>query len=369
MDYGEMARMMSNATGMDLENAYHKVIGSSFMANVRTIRNVHDLDGALNKSPLQPIPKSCLPGVSAKEFVDMAAKTFGMDRSAALDTFARETGRDLESVVHEVSCPDLKPINGVPSSPFPLGTLSASRAPCGTWHLERMSGYCKADNQSNLAKVNDSDLKTSERESALRELIESQALEELHDLLNNTDRGNSWRQKALDALCDTARRGSSLAIDLLNRVVNNTDRGNSWRQQALDSLCEAANVSPEAVDILYGIFNNTDRGNSWREQALRAVIRLERLDLFEKIINNTDRGNSWREEVVVALCNMANRSSEAADCLYRLVNNTDRGESWRHMALRALIDGGCRDHLRRIAQNTDRCANWRREAREALGGE
>ena len=155
MDYGEMARMMSNATGMDLENAYHKVIGSSFMANVRTIRNVHDLDGALNKSPLQPIPKSCLLGVSAKEFVDMATKTFGMDRSTALDTFARQTGRDLESVVHEASCPDLKTINGVPSSPsrFPLGTLSAPRVPCGTWHLERMSGYCKAALLSKTALI------------------------------------------------------------------------------------------------------------------------------------------------------------------------------------------------------------------------
>lgn len=101
MNLSEMAQMMSNATGMDLENAYGKV----FAANLPPpIRNFDDLRQRLNTDPLKPMRVPGAP-VSVKEFVDMATKNFGMDRSEAIESFARQTGRDLESVANEANAP------------------------------------------------------------------------------------------------------------------------------------------------------------------------------------------------------------------------------------------------------------------------
>jgi len=340
MDFSEMARMMSNATGMDLESAYGKVFSAHLPP---PIRNFDDLRQRLDSGPLKPIPKTCLPGVSAKEFVDMATKNFGMDRPSAMAAFAHETGRDLESVVHEASAPDMKQFNGTftppstrpwASPPAGVGTRfpSACAAPLGTWRTTGQSYASSEADRELLARVQNTDLSDSKREGALRELIEHGAVDELYTLVNDTDRCDSWRKRSLDALCREACRSGA------------------------------------ALDCLYRLVNNTDRCDSWRHEALRTVIRSGRVDQLERLVNNTDRCDSWRKECLDALCRMAS-SYDVAECLLRIVNNTDRCDSWRHQALRALIDGGCRSQLREIADNTDRCSSWRREARDALGGE
>ena len=348
MDFnGDMARMMSNAMGMDLENAYGKVFSAHLPP---PIRNFDDLRQRMDTGPLKPVSR--VPGapISAKEFIDMATKNFGMDRSSAMAAFAHETGRDLESVIQEASSPDLKPLNGTFSPPStrpwaspaegvgahspractaPFGTFSPPR---GTWRTSDVSSGSSEADRELLARVQNTDLSDSKREGALRELIEHGAVDELYTLVNDTDR------------CD------------------------SWRKQALDTLCEVSESSSAALERLYQLVNNADRCDSWRYQALRRVIESGRFDLLERLVNNTDRCDSWRAECLGALCEMAS-SYEVAECLLRIVNNTDRCDSWRHQALRALIDGGCRSQLREIADNTDRCSSWRREAREALGEE
>lgn len=64
MDCLKMAQMMSNVTGMDLEGAYHKVS----MAQVRE---------NMGKPAKIEMIRCAEEPVSAKEFVDVATKTFG----------------------------------------------------------------------------------------------------------------------------------------------------------------------------------------------------------------------------------------------------------------------------------------------------
>jgi len=381
----QMAQMMSNATGLDLENTCSNILGARIQANNRTIRNIDDLNAALNKSPFQPLSKSCLPGVSAKDFVDMATKNFGMNSSEATAVFARETGRDLESVVYELSGPDINPINGTFSAPpmtslgrssasfagrptrtneSPIGAFLPPQARGGTLQTTVHSYASSEADRELLARVQNVDLSDSNREEALRELIDHNAVEELHVLVNDADRCDTWRKRSLDALCREAGR-SDAALRCLDRLVNNPDRCDSWRKQALNTLCEVSQSSSTALELLYRLVNNADRCDSWRSQSLKAVIRSERIDLLENLVNNPDRCDSWRKECLDALCENTS-SREVAESLLRLVNNMDRCDSWRHQALQALIAGRCRNQLREIADNTERCSSWRREAREAL---
>lgn len=100
----QMAQMISNATGMDLEGAYHKI-------NMAQVRENMGKPAKIEMVHCAEEP------VSAKEFVDVVTKTFGIDRSSAISSYSRQTGCDWEGVFHEANRVELKPVKGTFTPP------------------------------------------------------------------------------------------------------------------------------------------------------------------------------------------------------------------------------------------------------------
>jgi hypothetical protein len=314
----QMAQMLSNATGLDLENTCSNILGARIRANNRTIRNADDLNAALNKSPFQPLSKSCLPGVSAKDFVDMATKNFGMTSSEATAVFARETGRDLESVAHEVSCPDLKPFNGVFSAPSmtslgrpseafaghptranesPVGTFLPPQTNCGARRHDVDGTYLMRTVMEN-ATSGDSTLRRARRD-ALQQLGEggcSRELVKIVEQLVTSGDGDArdTRRKALEMVGPDAADG--LFRIVMDYITSGDGDARETRRTALRKLGEYGCTEK----LLYIIRNYVTSGDGDARESRRAALDMLRAnatdDLSRIVMDYATSGDSDARE-------------------------------------------------------------------------
>jgi hypothetical protein len=120
-------------------------------------------------------------------------------------------------------------------------------------------------NSDLLETVRNTHASTSDRVETLEQLIRNGAEDELSEIVNDRERYDEWRRRALGALCDFGRH-SRRAADLLYDLVNNRERYDDWRHQALRAL-----IAGGHTELLTRIADNRDRYDNWREEARRAI--------------------------------------------------------------------------------------------------
>lgn len=316
----QMAEMISRETGMDVENAYHKIA----MSNLRPVNNIDDLSGRSAKPPAIPVPRLSEEPVGVKEFVDTANRVFGVERSSAISAYSRETGRDLEGVFHEA--------NSIVTKPFTV----------------------LANGSSFSADVDPPSFRPERRFDSRGRSIDG--AEWFGTVMKYAWSGNSdERRSRRDALNALGRGGC--ASELYNIVVQLITSGDSdareTRRAALDMLGRDAVVELERIVLDYATSGDSDARET-RRKALEKLGEYGYTEGLTRIVEQliTSGDSDARETRRAALGFLR---SDAADWLYRTVlsyatsGDSDAQET-RRKALQKLGEFGCVSELRRIAE-------------------
>ena len=317
----QMAEMISRETGMDVENAYHKIA----MSNMRPVQNIDNQSSISGKLPVIPVPRLSEESVSAKEFVDTATNLFGVERSAAISAYSRETGRDLEGVFHEANRIVVKPFDGTAKG---FGcSADVDRVPF------RQEGLC--------------DSSCSMIDSA----------EWFGTVMKYAWSGNSdERHERRDALSALGRGGCT--TELYNIVVQLITSGDSdareTRRTALDMLGIDAVVELQRIVSDYATSGDSDARET-RRRALQKLGEYRYTEGLTRIVEEliTSGDGDARETRRTAVDFLG---PDAADWLCRIVmqysksGDSDARET-RRKALQKLREFGCVYELRRIAED------------------